>query len=341
MSALRVLHLVGSARDDFYGDLSRLYARDCIAATADPARYDVRIAYVTPDGLWRFPASLSSEDIGVAEPVPLFKAIEFLSDRNIDVVLPQMFCLPGMTDYRALLDVMKIPYVGNPPAVMALAAHKARAKAVVAAAGINVPRGELLRPGDVATIASPVVIKPASADNSFGVSLVKDIADYDEALKLAFTYSSEVLVEEYIELGREVRGGTLMHGDKLIGLPLEEYRVDRETSPIRQHADKLKRTEEGDLVLTAKDGKSAWIVDPDDPITARVQAVAMQCHRALGCRHYGLFDFRIDPQGQIWFLEAGLYCSFSPKSVIVSMAGAAGITLSDLLGSLLCGSNFE
>jgi len=50
----------------------------------------------------------------------------------------------------------------------------------------------------------------------------------------------------------------------------------------------------------------------------------------LRCRHYSLFDFRIDPGGQPWFLEAGLYCSFAQKSVISVMASAAGIPLREL-----------
>jgi hypothetical protein len=46
---LRVLHLVGSAVSDFLCDLSRLYAEDCLASTAAPARYEFHVAYVTPD----------------------------------------------------------------------------------------------------------------------------------------------------------------------------------------------------------------------------------------------------------------------------------------------------
>jgi D-alanine-D-alanine ligase len=40
-------------------------------------------------------------------------------------------------------------------------------------------------------------------------------------------------------------------------------------------------------------------------------------HQALGFRQYSLFDFRIDPDGRPWFLEA-VYCSFAPDSVIVT-----------------------
>jgi D-alanine-D-alanine ligase len=328
---LRILHLVGSAHNDFYCDLSRLYAQDCLAATADSSRYDFEIAYITPDRQWRFPRSLSREDTTVTKPIPLSDAIQFLTAQNIDLMIPQMFCIPGMTHYRALFDLLKIPYIGNTPDIMAIASHKAKAKAIVEAAGVKVPRGELLRQGDVPTITPPVVIKPASSDNSIGVVLVKEATDYDAALNKAFAYADEIIVEEFIELGREVRCGIIVKDGELVGLPLEEYLVDPYEKPIRTYADKLQQTDDGELRFSAKDNLKSWIVDPSDPLTQTVQQVAKKCHKALGCRHYSLFDFRIDPKGQPWFLEAGLYSSFSPKSVISCMAKAAGISLNELL----------
>jgi len=330
MSKLRILHLVGSAQNDFYCNLSRLYAQDCLTGIADQLLYDFEIAYITPDLLWRFPPSLSSEDIAITKPMSLFKAIEFLTARNIDLVLPQMFCIPGMTHYRSLLDLLKIPYIGNTPDIMAITAHKARAKAIVAAAGVKVPRGEILRSGDIPTIKPPAVVKPASSDNSLGVTLVKDATEYETALKTGFEYAKEVVVEEYIELGREVRCGIIVKDGELVGLPLEEYLVNSH-KPIRNYADKLQQTDNGNLRFAAKDNIKSWIVNTHDPITQKVQEVAKKCHQALGCRHYSLFDFRIDPNGEPWFLEAGLYCSFAPKSVISSMAKAAGIPLNELL----------
>ena len=335
MSILSILHLVGSADNNFYCDLSRLYAKECLAATTNPTRYKFYIAYITPDRLWRFPTSLGDEDIAMAKPISLSQAIEWIKIQNIDLVLPQMFCLSGMTEYRALFNLLNIPYVGNTPDVMALTAHKAKAKSVVAAAGVKVPVGELLRQGDMPTTKVPAVIKPVNSDNSLGITLVKDLADYNNALKQAFEHSDEVLVEEYIELGREVRCGIIAKDGELVGLPLEEYQISDRVRPIRNHTDKLKRTENGNLTYAAKDKTKAWIVDPSDPITKTVREVAKKCHQALGCSHYSLFDFRIDPQGQPWFLEAGLYCSFSPNSVISSMAKAAGISLDELLTTMI------
>ncbi len=332
---LRVLHLVGSAVSEFMCDLSRLYARDCLAATADPSRYEFHVAYVTPDGRWRFPVDLSRDAILAAPACELADAVRSLTRLRPDVVVPQMFCLPGMTTYRALLELLGLPYVGSPPDVMALAAHKARAKAVVAAAGVRVPAGEVLARGDEPSLAPPVVVKPEDGDNSLGTTLVRDRAGYAAALDAAFAHSDRALVESYIELGREVRCGAVVRDGELVCLPLEEYRVDRVTKPIRDHADKISRDGEGELKLVAKDHTRAWIVDPGDPVTARVWDAARRCHAALGSRHYSLFDFRIDPAGQPWFLEAGLYCSFATQSVIPTMAAAAGLPLADLLAAAI------
>ena len=121
----------------------------------------------------------------------------------------------------------------------------------------------------------------------------------------------------------------------LVCLPLEEYAVDEASKPVRLADDKLRREGDGELALVAKTETHAWTVDPDDPVVAPVHAAARAAHRALGCRDYSLFDFRVDPDGGVWFLEAGLYCSFARQSVVPTMAAAAGITLADLFSAAL------
>ncbi|MEM8544706.1 MAG: hypothetical protein AAGF66_12040, partial [Cyanobacteria bacterium P01_H01_bin.119] len=75
------------------------------------------------------------------------------------------------------------------------------------------------QPGDRPTLAPPVIVKPNDADNSLGVSLVMEEADYSAAIAAALRHSREVLVEQYIPLGREVRCGLVEQGDRLIELP--------------------------------------------------------------------------------------------------------------------------
>jgi D-alanine-D-alanine ligase len=331
---LRILHLAGSAVSEFYSDLSCLYAQDCLDNTADVDSYEFHVAYVSPDRKWCFPTSLSAEAIAAAQPVSISTAILALIDLQVNLVLPQMFCMPGMTEYRSFFDLLQIPYLGNTAAVMALAADKAKTRAVVAAAGVDIPRGEILRRGAKPSLELPIVVKPINADNSLGVTLVENIADLDEALQTALNYTDEVLVEKFIERGREVRCGIIVQENQLICLPLEEYALS-DSQPIRSYADKLYQSDDGGLSFAAKGNAKSWIVDLSDPVTKKVWAMAKKCHIALGCRHYSLFDFRIDPQGNPWFLEAGLYCSFAEHSVLSSMARSAGIPLNEFFNSML------
>ena len=338
MSKLRILHLVGSAYNEFYCDLSKKYVSCSLADMASfSSLYDFQIALITPDGQWRFPSTFTAEDIDVAKSMSLSDAIQFIKAQNIELVVPHMYCIPGMTHYRALFDMMKIPYIGNTPDVMAITAHKGKTKAIIAAAGVKVPNGELLRRGDIPTIPPPAVVKPASADNSLGVSLVKEATEYDVALKEAFEHADEVIVEAFIEPGREVRCSILVRDGQLVGLPLEEFLVDLQERPVRTYSEKFPSADaDGKFRTWSKTNiKRPWIVDSNDPITEKVQQVAKKCHLALGCRHYSMFDFRIDPNGEPWFLEAGLYCSFGYGSGIPHTAKATGILLDELFAMMV------
>ncbi len=326
---MRLLHLTGSPTSEFHAELSRVYARDCLEATG--VGHEPVIASLSPDGAWRFPVSLAPEDIAAAPAMRLPEALAHVVALAPDAMLPQLFCRAGMTHFRALFDVLGVPYPGNRPEVMALTADKAQARAVVAAAGVRVPEAERLRRGEQPTLAPPVVVKPLDADNSLGVTLVRAQDEFDAALTEAFAHAGEVLVERYVELGREVRVGLLERGGELVLLPIEEYAVP---GGVRGPGDKLGRPD-GELALMAKDAASSWRLAPDDPLAGPVGELARRCHRALGCRHYSLFDVRIDPDGEPWFLEASLYCSFARQSVLAVMAQAAGIGPTELLETTL------
>merc|ERR1719316_527979 len=152
----------------------------------------------------------------------------------------------------------------------------------------------------------------------------KDGQDLDEALKTAFSYDSEILCERYIPLGREVRCAVLENDDgSLELLPCLEYFLD-EKSPIRLSKDKLVTNEKG-VPVTVTTGGRKCPADIDDTLRAKLEHLTTQSHRALGCRDYSLYDVRVDPKGEPYFLEACLYCSFAPRSVIVSLSEASGM----------------
>ena len=234
---------------------------------------------------------------------------------------------------------------------MSVAADKVLTRGVVSDAGVQVPEAAVLRRSqlcgaskDKETLQTqceslskklPLIVKPASADNSVGVSRATTAAELRSSIEEAFEHCDTVLIEQYIPLGREVRCGVIERAGELVCLPLQEYRMEGDSEFIRATSSKLTQSDDGSLDLTSKHKQLSWIVDVDDQVTQQVWEAARSCHQSLGCRDYSLFDFRIDRDDRPWFLEAGLYCSFSPSSILVAMAEAAGVPLKTLFDDLV------
>ena len=350
MSKLHVLQLTGSPKDTFHEQLSLTYARDSADSLGEHA--DFLFLHTSADGQHFILSSLDADAIAKAQPISLGHAIEAIQLMKPDLALPQMFCEEGMTTYRSLLDLLGIRFIGNNAHTMALTHNKARTRSLVSAAGVSVPAAVLIDFGNrswqseqsrseaFSRFEFPVVVKPSRSDNSMGVTLVESADELSHAITEAATFSSEVLVEQFIAPGREVRCGVVETGGELRCLPLQEYGVDAE-NPIRLPAGKLTHQNDGSIELTSRLKKTSFAVSIDDPINQAVHEQARMAHVALGCRDYSLFDFRIDRDGHPWFLEAGLYCSFANSSVISTMARYAGIEVCDLFLQLANQDNNE
>merc|ERR1712187_415251 len=235
-----------------------------------------------------------------------------------------MFDIEGMTRYRSLFDVMQIPFLGNHEYSVWPAEDKATCNQLLAPAGVRVPKGELLVKGQKewpTSVQVPFVVKPCGEANSRGITLVRKEEDARAAIEHAFSYDSRVLVDEYIA-GREMRAACIENDDgELIVLPKIEYFLD----DIRTAQHKLATDKSGKLTANAineakKDGDRQCPADLSTILNARVDEAVKAAHRALKCRHYSLFDIRVDANEQPFIIEACLFCSFSPLSVIPAMA---------------------
>merc|ERR1711879_477652 len=170
-----------------------------------------------------------------------------------------------------------------------------------------------------------LVVKPCNEDNSRGITLVKKEEDVAAAMDYAFSFDPREVVDEYIA-GREVRAACIEEEDgTLTVLPKIEYFLE----DIRTSAHKLQTDKNGKLSSDAikaakKDGDRKCPADLSPVLHARIDASVQKAHRVLKCRHYSLFDIRIDANEQPYILEAALFCSFSPLSVIPAMAQHAG-----------------
>jgi len=315
-----IVHLCGSMASEYYEGVSTLYGSLCLNEVVQHGTYKNVPAFVHLDGTWSFPSDASEEARAQAERISFPQAMQKIAELRPNAVVPHMFCLPGLTDFRALFDTMGIPVVGNTADVMALSEDKWKTKAVVAASGVKVPHAEILRKGDLPTLNPPFLLKPCNEANSQGVSLVRPGTDVQQALDLAFSFDSEVLCEEYVPLGRELRvAGLEMKDGSVKMLPCIEYFLT-EQDPIRTAQHKLLTNDRG-VPTTFAPVDRKCPADIDEVLAGKLQDMVERSHKALGCRDYSLYDVRVDPQGEPYFIEACLYCSFSPKSVIVLMGG--------------------
>lgn len=340
---LRVLHLAGSCVSNFYYNLSILYAKEVVQPVGVSSYY----AVVDPDGLWQLGTSLDSlsEKMSLQDMTPRLP--------QIDVVVPHMFCFPGMTSFRAFFeDILGIPVVGSPSHCTALATNKAQTRSVVSASGVRVANAQQLRRGDTLTMKPPFVVKPTSEDNSLGVTLVWDKSQIEAALDKGFELDETLLVEDYIP-GRELRVAVVEREGKLQVLPMIEYLVTEE-HPIRTVHDKLELQSDG-TPGKQPDKPTAKPVCPANvtpELFEKLGNAAKTAHIALGCRDYSLYDFRVHAEtNEPYLLEAGLFWTFGKISMITRMLQADGQSLEDVVLELwnaaagrtrvACGSLFK
>src|SRR3569832_1622629 len=115
---------------------------------------------------------------------------------------------------QGVLETLAIPYTHSGVLAAALAMDKAKAKSVLAAAGVTVPGGGLYDRREVArrhVIEPPYVVKPNAQGSSVGVFLVFEGANTppQEVGADGWAFGEEVMVEPYIagkELAVAVRG---------------------------------------------------------------------------------------------------------------------------------------
>ena len=330
MPQLRVLHLAGSRVSEFYYNLSIIYTKEVIQPIGVSSYY----AVVHPDGLWQLGTSLND----LSEKISLKDMISRLPE--IDVVVPHMFCFPGMTSFRAFFeDILGLPVVGSPSHCTALATNKAQTRSVVSASGVRVAKAQQLRQGDTLTMKPPFIVKPNSEDNSLGMSLVWNEDQIAEALRVGFEFDETLLVEDYIP-GREMRVGVIEREGKLWVPPMIEYLFSKK-HPIRTVNDKLELKSDGTPSKQPEKPTAKPICPPNvtPQLFKKLADAAKQAHMALGCRDYSLYDFRIHAEtNEPYLLEAGLFWSFGKISMISRMLLADGQSLEDVTLELWSGA---
>ncbi|MEM6898181.1 MAG: hypothetical protein AAF583_00195 [Pseudomonadota bacterium] len=318
MPKLNVLHLCGSPENIFFCNLSRLYAENTIT----PSGISPHWCFFTPEGSVSAGPSLDQ-----LAPVPCFMDV-LQSGTRYDLAISHMYCRAGLGEIRSQVeDECGIRLFGSSPETIKLAQRKSATKACLSSNGVLVAPGAALSPDDshwevLGELGFPLIVKPDASDNSEGLSLVRSIGEFDEAVKYARQFGPNILVEKYIA-GREIRAGMLDQEGEHIHLPLMEYSVSAD-HPIRQFDDKL-NANQGRVMKASSSIDAVCPAETEPCLRDKIERAASAAHRALGARDFSLFDFRIDQYtGEPLLLEACPYWSLSPESIISQMITAGG-----------------
>jgi D-alanine-D-alanine ligase len=225
---------------------------------------------------------------------------------------------------QGVLETMGIPYTHSGVLASALAMHKERAKAVLAASGVPVAESRVLSRIEAArahAMPPPYVIKPPAEGSSVGVFIVREDHAHppQELTSAEWTFGEEVMVERFVA-GRELTCAVM--GDEALGVieirPAEGlafYDYDAKYAP----------------------GGSIHVLPaPLKPnVYQLVQKLSLAAHRALGCRGVSRSDFRYDDRpegtGELICLEVNTQPGMTSTSLVPELAAHSGRSFGELV----------
>lgn len=204
--------------------------------------------------------------------------------------------------YPALFEQLGIAYTGSDAATMLVCLNKALAKKIAADAGVQVPWGFVIEDArqidrlDLRKARWPLLVKPNGETWGLGIdrkSIVNSPAELVERVaEITEKFGGITLVEEFVPRGMDV-SMTYIEGlaAEVFEPVVYEYPVDE---PVFSYA--LKTRSYTESILTFPSSFSPFVLDD---IHQQMRRVIM----ALDIRTYARADFRISPEGQVFFLE--------------------------------------
>ncbi len=316
-----------------------------VIVNLDREKYDVIMLGITKGGEWyRFYGDVSAlEDdswrSGKCVPAVISPdrevhgIIEFGEDgvraTRIDAAFPVMHGKNGEDGtIQGLCELAGIPVIGCGTLCSAICMDKDRAHKLAELAGADVPAAIVLTgmpdaddiEARVAALGYPVFVKPVRAGSSFGITKVSSPAALMDAVRFAFQFDREVIIEEAIT-GFEV-GCAVMGNDELVIGRVDEIEI---YGDIFDYEEKY-------TLKTAKIHMPARISEETEK---RIQATAGKIYRALDCRVMARVDMFLTPDGHIVFNEVNTIPGFTPHSRFPNMMKGIGLDFPALLDALV------
>ena len=228
----------------------------------------------------------------------------------------------------AILNYLNIPFTASDETTLCIAMDKSLAKRLVASYGITTPDFNLVKKSNVhfeSNLSFPLIVKPNSEGSSKGVSdlsIARDAASLSRIIKEKINaYKQDLLLEEYIP-GREFTVGILGNGENLRVFPPMEIILGEQTKGIYSYEVKQN---------FQKYVEYRCPPDIDPSLRLEMENMAKRIFMALDLRDVARMDFRLSPEGRIYFIEInplpGLAPGYSDLTIIAQFCGMDYTTL--------------
>jgi len=216
------------------------------------------------------------------------------------------------------MDSKCIKYTGSGSVASALCMDKEKSKTIAKQIGLHTPEWERIHTSKQRPhLKLPYVIKPNDQGSTVGLTVVFDELNIEPAIKEAFRYGSEIIVEEYIA-GKELTVPII--GEHI--LPIVEI------IPSHQFYDyECKYTP----------GMSNYIcpANLDHHLISEIKKNTGLLFNQLGCSVYGRADFILDKSGIPYFLEMNTLPGMTSTSLVPKSAIAEGISFNQLIKNII------
>lgn len=228
---------------------------------------------------------------------------------------------------QSLLEFRKIPYTGSGILASAASMDKHITKSIIKHSGVSTANWmlaeknnfpfEIIKNEIGVRFNFPLVVKPNDQGSAIGLSICKDMKELEDGISLAFQFSKNILIEQYIN-GYEATVGII--GKQV--LPVLEIK------PKNSYYDyECKYTV----------GMSEYEVPAKFPsdICKLLQDQAMLAYNSVGCKNYGRIDFILDKDYTPYCLEINTLPGLTSTSLLPKAAQAEGISFEQLVDRII------
>lgn len=311
-----------------------------------PNTYEVHCIGITDKGNWYYlpnpdfdaiehdhwqDASCIEVVLGLGEKKGLILLDEAHTQIPVDVLFP---CLHGKNGedgtIQGYFELAQIPYVGCN--VLSSSSSMDKEFTHILCESANVPCAPYLCVHDyekldheyytkvVAQLGLPIFIKPCNAGSSYGISKIRNEAEFMQGMKEAFMHDNKVLCETSID-GFEIGCAVMGNHELIIG----------ECDEIDTHKDFFDFAAKYDL----DDTQIHCPARISKEISDQAKAIAQNVYRTMNCSGMARVDMFVCKDGSIVFNELNTIPGFTATSRYPSMMKAVGYSFSDVIDRLI------